>query len=145
MGVVTGHSREGAACIAIDDRRKPSDVGRDDARFALVWTTSTVPADNNDEADGATREVGIALQGGSVIRIGDLAPGCASTMHRSNSIDYGITGKRPERFSGNSALVFASCAVIRTKPSATANRFLMRWPISREIISCLASEVCTSR
>jgi quercetin dioxygenase-like cupin family protein len=65
-------------------------VGRGDAKFALIWTTPTVPADNNDDTDGAKREAGLTLHGGSVIRVVDLAPAEASPMHRSNSIDYGI-------------------------------------------------------
>jgi quercetin dioxygenase-like cupin family protein len=88
--VVTGHARDGAATIMIDDRRTPVGVARGDAEFALVWTTPTVPADNNDDTDGATREAGLTLHGGSVIRVVDIGPGEVSPMHRSNSIDYGI-------------------------------------------------------
>jgi quercetin dioxygenase-like cupin family protein len=88
--VVTGHDANGRANIAIDDRRVLVGVARGDAKFALIWTTPTVPADNNDDTDGATRPAGLTLHGGSVIRVVDLAPGEASPMHRSNSIDYGI-------------------------------------------------------
>ena len=61
-----------------------------DAAFALVWTTDTVPADNNDETDGRLREAGLTLHQGSVLRIVDVLPGGTSPMHRTNSIDYGI-------------------------------------------------------
>ena len=61
-----------------------------DAAFALVWTTETVPADNNDETDGRLREAGLTLHQGSVLRIVDVLPGGTSPMHRTNSIDYGI-------------------------------------------------------
>jgi quercetin dioxygenase-like cupin family protein len=88
--VVTGHGTDGRAGIHIDDRITPSGIPRGDARFALVWTTATVPADNNDDTDGATRAAGLTLHGGSVIRVVDLAPSQVSPMHRSNSIDYGI-------------------------------------------------------
>ena|SRR5450432_1270590 len=88
--VVTGHDRNGSANIFIDDLTVPSGVGRGATEFALIWTTPTVPADNNDDADGATREAGLTLHGGSVIRVVDLAPAHVSPMHRSNSIDYGI-------------------------------------------------------
>lgn len=88
--VVTGHDSNGRANIAMDDRRMPIGVARGDAKFALIWTTPTVPADNNDDTDGATRPAGLTLHGGSVIRVVDLAPGQESPMHRSNSIDYGI-------------------------------------------------------
>jgi len=60
------------------------------ADFQLVWTTPKVPADNNDNADGAVVDAGLTLKGGSVIRIVDMLPGKASPMHRSFSIDYGI-------------------------------------------------------
>jgi quercetin dioxygenase-like cupin family protein len=88
--VVTGHDPNGSAKFLVDDRTVPSGVGRGDAKFALIWTTPTVPADNNDDTDGATRAAGLTLHGGSVIRVVDMAPGQASPMHRSNSIDYGI-------------------------------------------------------
>jgi quercetin dioxygenase-like cupin family protein len=88
--VVTGHGPDGRAGIRIDNRIAPVGVDRGDAKFALVWTTATVPADNNDDTDGATRAAGLTLHGGSVIRVVDLAPAQESPMHRSNSIDYGI-------------------------------------------------------
>jgi quercetin dioxygenase-like cupin family protein len=88
--VVTGHGPDGRAGIWMDTHITPKGIPRGDARFALVWTTPTVPADNNDNTDGATREAGLTLHGGSVIRVVDLAPSQVSPMHRSNSIDYGI-------------------------------------------------------
>jgi quercetin dioxygenase-like cupin family protein len=88
--VVTAHGEDGIARIIIDDRHMPRHVGRGDAEFVLVWTTPTVPADNNDDTDGALRDAGLTLHGGSVIRVVDIGPGEVSPMHRSNSIDYGI-------------------------------------------------------
>ncbi len=61
-----------------------------DASFRLVWTTGTVPADNNDESDGRMRDAGLTLDKRSVIRIVDMLPGKQSPIHRTNSIDYGI-------------------------------------------------------
>jgi quercetin dioxygenase-like cupin family protein len=61
-----------------------------DASFLLMWTTQSVPADNNDETDGRQRDAGLTLNHGSVIRIVDMLPGKESPMHRTNSIDYGI-------------------------------------------------------
>ena len=88
--VVTGHRPDGRAGIWMDSRIAPKGIPSGDAKFALVWTTPTVPADNNDTTDGAPREAGLTLHGGSVIRVVDLAPSQVSPMHRSNSIDYGI-------------------------------------------------------
>ena len=73
-----------------DDELTPTPIAGGDANFQLVWTTPTVPADNNDDTDGASRPAGLTLQGGSVMRIVDMLPGKASPMHRSFSIDYGI-------------------------------------------------------
>ena len=80
--VVTGHDHEGKA-IAIDEVKQ-------DERFTLIWTTEGFPVDNTDAADGGERDVGITLAGGTVFRIGEIAPGARSPMHRTNSVDYGI-------------------------------------------------------
>ena len=88
--IVTQHDGNGLARFGSDSEMPYADVVGGDARFALVWTTATVPADNTDEVDGATRDAGLTLHGGSVIRIVDFKPGMRSPMHRSSSIDYGI-------------------------------------------------------
>jgi quercetin dioxygenase-like cupin family protein len=88
--VVTGHDERGRAVLRSDDRFEPQVIASGDAAMALLWTTATVPADNDDETDGRDRAAGTTLHGGSVIRIVDMLPGAASPMHRSNSIDYGI-------------------------------------------------------
>ncbi len=88
--VVTGHDAEGKAVIRLDGAFEPAIIPSGDAAFALVWTTASVPADNNDETDGRERDAGLTLHKGSVIRIVDMLPGGASPMHRTNSIDYGV-------------------------------------------------------
>jgi quercetin dioxygenase-like cupin family protein len=88
--VVTTHNDAGLSVFRSVEKVTPARVPGGDADFALVWTTSTVPADNNDETDGATRDAGMTLRGGSVIRMVEILPGKASPMHRSDSIDYGI-------------------------------------------------------
>lgn len=88
--IVTAHDENGISIVRSDERLTPSPVPGGDADFQLVWTTPTVPADNNDDRDGAARDAGLTLKGGSVIRIVDMLPGKASPMHRSFSIDYGI-------------------------------------------------------
>jgi len=88
--VVTGHDENARAVFRSDELLQPQPIPSGDAEFALVWTTATVPADNNDETDGRTREAGVTLNGGSVIRIVDMLPGGVSPLHRTNSIDYGI-------------------------------------------------------
>jgi quercetin dioxygenase-like cupin family protein len=88
--VVTGHDSDGRAVLRDDESFATEVITGGDAAFALIWTTATVPADNNDPLDGRARDAGLTLKSGSVIRIVDMLPGGASPMHRSNSIDYGI-------------------------------------------------------
>jgi quercetin dioxygenase-like cupin family protein len=88
--VVTGHDGSGVAIFRSEDHESPRLIPGGVAGFLLVWTTATVPADNNDEIDGRLREAGLTINHGSVIRVVDMLPGCESPMHRTNSIDYGI-------------------------------------------------------
>lgn len=88
--VVTGHDENGRAVFKSEDLSPTKTIPTGDAAFLLVWTTETVPADNNDETDGRLRDVGLTINQGSVIRIVDMLPGGVSLMHRTNSIDYGI-------------------------------------------------------
>ena len=81
--VVTGHNAEGHAIIDIDETKQ-------DERFTLIWTTQGFPVDNTTPDDGGQRQVGITLTGGTVFRVGEIAPGARSPMHRTNSVDYGI-------------------------------------------------------
>lgn len=88
--VVTGHDPDGRAVLRSDNRFETRLIPNGDAAFALLWTTETVPADNNDETDGRQRDAGLTLNRGSVLRVVDMMPGGVSPMHRTNSIDYGI-------------------------------------------------------
>jgi len=88
--VVTTHDGRGKSVIRSNEILTPTPIAMDVADFQLVWTTPTVPAHNNDDADGASVNAGLTLTGGSVVRIVDMLPGKASPMHRSFSIDYGI-------------------------------------------------------
>ena len=88
--VVTGHDAQGNAVFRSEDESPTRMIPHGDAAFLLVWTTATVPADNNDPLDGRLRDAGLTINHGSVIRVVDMLPGCVSPMHRSNSIDYGI-------------------------------------------------------
>lgn len=91
--VVTGHDARGRAVFKSEDVAPTRMIASGDASFLLLWTTPTVPADNNDETDGRERDAGLTLNQGSVIRIVDMLPGKESPMHRTNSIDYGIVLK----------------------------------------------------
>jgi len=88
--VVTGHDANGRAIFKSEDVSPTKLIPSGDAAFLLLWTTPTVPADNNDETDGRHRDAGLTINQGSVIRIVDMLPHQVSPMHRTNSIDYGI-------------------------------------------------------
>lgn len=91
--VVTCHDENGRARFRSEDCEPTRMVPSGDAAMLTIWTTATVPADNNDETEGRDRPAGTTLNGGSVIRICDMLPGKESPMHRTNSIDYGIVLK----------------------------------------------------
>lgn len=91
--VVTGHDENGRARFRSEDFSPTRMIPTGDAAFLTIWTTATVPADNNDETEGRERTTGLTLEGGSVVRVVDMLPGKASPLHRTNSIDYGIVLK----------------------------------------------------
>lgn len=91
--VVTGHDENGRARFKSEDLSPTRLIPSGDAAMLTMWTTASVPADNNDETDGRSRDAGLTLNGGSVIRICDMLPHQESPMHRTNSIDYGIVLK----------------------------------------------------
>jgi quercetin dioxygenase-like cupin family protein len=88
--IVTGHNPQGRAVFRAVDELVPKKIPSGDAAFVTVWSTAEVPVNLNDESDGSLRNVGLTLNGGSVIRVVDMLPGGESPMHRTNSIDYGI-------------------------------------------------------
>ena len=89
--IVTGHKEDtGESIVLLDDRINWERAGNGLAYFAKPWTTATSPVDNDDASDGALRESGLTLQGGTVLRYVDFPPGCHSPMHRTSSLDYGI-------------------------------------------------------
>jgi quercetin dioxygenase-like cupin family protein len=91
--VVTGHDEHGRAVFKSQDENPTRMIASGDASFLTIWSTQTVPANNNDERDGRDLPTGLTLERGSVIRITDMLPGKESPMHRTNSIDYGIVLK----------------------------------------------------
>lgn len=96
--IVTGHNDAGEAVIAADEQVPGTglaeDAGSTSATFFQLWATHEMPVDLGDEA-AAGQRVGsastiIGSGSGSVLRVGVLAPGARSPMHRTESLDYGI-------------------------------------------------------
>ena len=96
--VITGHNAAGQAVILADERTFGTglreDGGRTDATFFALWATHEMPVDLGDEAMDRQREGSLTTVlgtgSGSVLRIGVLAPGTRSPLHRTESLDYGI-------------------------------------------------------
>jgi quercetin dioxygenase-like cupin family protein len=96
--LVTGHDDSGEAVIAADEQVAGNplteDAGRTSAAFFHLWATHEMPVDLSDEACARQREGSsttiVGSGSGSVLRIGVLAPGSRSPMHRTESLDYGI-------------------------------------------------------
>ncbi|MFZ0089304.1 MAG: cupin domain-containing protein [Solirubrobacteraceae bacterium] len=96
--IVTGHDRSGRAVIVADGTLNgvglAEDTGRADATFFQLWATHEMPVALTDEAlvrqqEGSMTTI-LGTGTGSVLRIGVLAPGTRSPMHRTESLDYGI-------------------------------------------------------
>ena len=88
--VVTGHDGKGQAVVMIDESAKNLQAPRPGVTASVIWTTDTIPADNDGSADGAKRKVGTTLAGGTVFRVIEFLPGNAERVHRTDSIDYAV-------------------------------------------------------
>lgn len=96
--IVTGHNEAGKATVAADEQIAGTglaeDADRTSAAFFQLWATHEMPVDLGDDAAarqraGSTTTI-VGSGSGSVLRIGVLAPGTRSPMHRTESLDYGI-------------------------------------------------------
>jgi quercetin dioxygenase-like cupin family protein len=88
--VVTGHDAQGRARVAIDELCGNVISRRPNHASCVVWSTGMFPADNGDDADGATRQVATTDRGGTVFRIVEYRPGVAPRNHRTESLDYAV-------------------------------------------------------
>ena len=96
--IITGHNSDGKAVIAADEELPgvglAEDDRRTDATFFQLWATYEMPVALTDEArarqSGGSLSTILGTGAGSVLRVGVLAPGTRSPMHRTESLDYGI-------------------------------------------------------
>jgi len=88
--VVTGHDISGRAVVKIDEVAKNLVSSRPGATACVVWTTEGFPVDNIGAEDAGLRKTGTTLDGGTVFRILELAPGVSPRNHRTDSIDYAV-------------------------------------------------------
>ncbi|KAH6843233.1 hypothetical protein B0I37DRAFT_393513 [Chaetomium sp. MPI-CAGE-AT-0009] len=94
---ITTHNASGQAIVHSHSPFTWSPYDNNNLAFAVPYTTSTFPADLNNDADIAAHEavtasgnLGLVNPRGTVLRCVDFAPGYACGMHRTQSLDYGI-------------------------------------------------------
>ena len=87
--VVNGHDAEGNAVIKSDSVLDTKVFGTE-AEMVVPWTTAEFPSNNNDDYDGALREVRRVSPGGSVLQFVSMFPHTESKHHRTHSLDYAI-------------------------------------------------------
>jgi len=88
--VATGHDISGRAVVKIDEVARNLVSSRPGATACVVWTTEGFPVDNTGEEDAGLRKTRTTLDGGTVFRILELAPGVSPRNHRTDSIDYAV-------------------------------------------------------
>ncbi|MFT8246100.1 cupin domain-containing protein [Roseomonas sp. BN140053] len=88
--VVTGHDPQGKSVVRFDEISDNIVSGRPGQAGCVIWTTESVPADNDGNEDAARRAVGTSLDAGTVFRVVEYAPGVTPRNHRTDSIDYAV-------------------------------------------------------
>ena len=88
--VVTGHDASGRATVRIDEPVKNVISGRPGASSSVIWSTKGFPVDNDDDFDGALRDVKTSEGDGTVFRVVRYEPGVTPRNHRTDSIDYAV-------------------------------------------------------
>ena len=87
--VVTGHDASGKAVVAIDEISKNVISRRANHESCVIWTT-TIPTNNDGDADDGLRKVGTVDPDGTVFRLVEYGPGVTPRNHRTKSVDYAI-------------------------------------------------------
>jgi len=90
--VITGHSSKNVAKVILDGPATNSKNPRAGVASTLMWCTDSMPADigiGEDVDDMGARILGTAPPAnGSRFIVMEFAPGIASAMHRTETIDY---------------------------------------------------------
>ena len=88
--VVTGHDAKGKARVLIDEQVKNVSSQRPGAQSSVIWSSDTLPVNNDGNADPSREKIGTFIPGGSVFRVVSFGPGVAPRNHRTDSIDYAV-------------------------------------------------------
>jgi len=90
--VVTGHSGKNVAQVIFEGPAANTKRPREGVASTLLWSTDEMPADigvGEDAEDMGARILGTAPpQNGTRFIVMEFAPGIASDMHRTETIDY---------------------------------------------------------
>jgi quercetin dioxygenase-like cupin family protein len=90
--VITGHDGNNLAKVILDGPAANTKRPRDGVASTLMWSTDAMPADiaiGEDVEDRGARILGTAPPAnGSRFIVMEFAPGVASEMHRTETIDY---------------------------------------------------------
>ncbi|KAF2428305.1 hypothetical protein EJ08DRAFT_592357 [Tothia fuscella] len=93
---ITAHDAKGKSVVHSSQKAPVNAFPSHQAILRTLYTTSTFPANLNNEdiekhqAVVASGELGIVKPNGTVCRYVDFAPGNSGMMHRTQSLDYGI-------------------------------------------------------
>ena len=88
--VVTGHDAQGRAKVLIDEQVRNVFSHRPGAHYSVIWSSDTLPADNDGSDDPSGKKIGTTIANGSVFRVVSFGPGVAPRNHRTDSIDYAV-------------------------------------------------------
>ncbi len=90
--IITGHDNKNVAKVIIDGPATNTKTPRDGVSSTLMWSTDEMPADiaiGEGAEDMGARILGTAPpENGSRFIVMEFAPGIASEMHRTETIDY---------------------------------------------------------
>ncbi len=88
--VVTGHDDQGRAKVLIDEQVSNVISTRPGANSAVIWSSESLPVDNDGDADPSRKQIGTFIPGGSVFRVVSFGRGVSPRNHRTDSIDYAV-------------------------------------------------------
>lgn len=88
--VVTGHDATGKAMVKYDEISSNVVSRRPGQASCVIWTTESVPADNDGQNDEGLRRVATSTEAGTVFRVVEYLPGVTPRNHRTDSVDYAV-------------------------------------------------------
>jgi quercetin dioxygenase-like cupin family protein len=88
--VVTGHDEQGRAKVIFDEQVKNVISNRPGATSSVIWSSDSLPVNNDGNDDPSGKSIGTTLKNGSVFRVVQFDPGVSPRNHRTDSIDYAV-------------------------------------------------------